>query len=78
MSSDIDMMNGNFGPIVLKCKGMKDQAVEVGNEVTDVRVGDIVAARGEPAYADYYNAKPMNMQQCRSRSNTLQSRGLWY
>ena len=34
------------------------EVVKVGNEVTDARVGDIVATRGEsPAYADYYNAK---------------------
>jgi hypothetical protein len=28
----------------------------VGSNITDVQVGDIVATRGEPAYAAYYNA----------------------
>ena len=58
--SDIDMMNGNFGPLPLEMQGHEGlgEVVKVGNEVTDARVGDIVATRGEPAYADYYNAKP--------------------
>ena len=33
------------------------QVVDVGAEVTDVKVGDYVATRGEPAYADYYNVR---------------------
>ena len=58
--SDIDMMNGNFGPLPLEMQGHEGlgEVVKVGKEVTDARVGDIVATRGEPAYADYYNAKP--------------------
>lgn len=58
--SDIDMMNGNFGPLPLEMQGHEGlgEVVKVGKEVTDANVGDIVATRGEPAYADYYNAKP--------------------
>ena len=57
--SDIDMMQGEFGPLPLDMQGHEGlgQVVSVGSEVTDVKVGDIVATRGEPAYADYYNAK---------------------
>lgn len=57
--SDIDMMNGNFGPLPLEMQGHEGLGlvVGVGKDVTDCNVGDIVATRGEPAYADYYNAK---------------------
>ena len=57
--SDIGMMQGEFGPLPLDMQGHEGlgQVVSVGSEVTDVKVGDIVATRGEPAYADYYNAK---------------------
>ena len=55
--SDIDMMQGNFGPLPLDMQGHEGlgEVVDVGDEVTDVEVGDYVATRGEPAYADYYN-----------------------
>jgi len=33
------------------------QVCEVGSEILNVKVGDIVATRGEPAYADYYNVR---------------------
>ena len=57
--SDIDMMKGNFGPLPLEMQGHEGlgEVVKVGKEVTDANVGDIVATRGEPGFADYYNAK---------------------
>ena len=57
--SDIDMMQGNFGPLPLDMQGHEGlgEVVDVGDEVTDIEVGDYVATRGEPAYADYYNVR---------------------
>ena len=57
--SDIDMMNGYFGPLPLHMQGHEGlgQVIKVGSDVSDVRVGDYVATRGEPAYADYYNVR---------------------
>jgi len=57
--SDIDMMQGNFGPLPLHMQGHEGlaQVCEVGSEILNVKVGDIVATRGEPAYADYYNVR---------------------
>ena len=57
--SDIDMMNGNFGPLPLNMQGHEGlgEVADVGAKVNDVKVGDFVATRGEPAYADFYNAK---------------------
>lgn len=57
--SDIDMMMGEFGPLPLSMQGHEGlgRVVKVGSDVTDVKVGDIVATRGEPAYADYYNVR---------------------
>ena len=57
--SDIDMMNGNFGPLPLHMQGHEGlgEVVEIGNNIKDVAVGDYVATRGEPAYADFYNAE---------------------
>lgn len=57
--SDIDMMNGEFGPLPLHMQGHEGLGVvtKVGANITTVNVGDFVATRGEPAYADYYNAK---------------------
>ena len=54
--SDIDMMQGNFGPLPLSMQGHEGLArvLCVGDSVTDVEVGDYVATRGEPAYADSY------------------------
>ena len=56
--SDIDMMNGWFGPLPIHMQGHEGLATVtmVGSNNTDVQVGDIVATRGEPAYAAYYNA----------------------
>ena len=55
--SDIDMMTGGFGPLPLEMSGHEGvgQVIQVGTNVVDVKVGDYVATRGEPAYSDYYN-----------------------
>jgi D-arabinose 1-dehydrogenase-like Zn-dependent alcohol dehydrogenase len=57
--SDIDMMQGNFGPLPLEMQGHEGigQVTKVGSMVTGVKEGDYVATRGEPAYADYYNVR---------------------
>ena len=61
--SDIDMMNGKFPLLPMKMHGHEGlgQVVERGSKVKDwdCKIGDYVATRGEPAYADYYNCKPM-------------------
>jgi len=56
--SDIDMMNGTFGPLPLHMQGHEGlgEVIDVGKNITDVSIGDYVATRGEPAYADFYNA----------------------
>lgn len=57
--SDIDMMKGNFGPLPLSMSGHEGlgQVIAMGPSVTDVELGDYVATRGEPAYADEYNVR---------------------
>ena len=57
--SDIDMMQGNFGPLPLEMQGHEGLGIvtKVGALVTDVKEGDYVATRGEPAYADFYNVR---------------------
>lgn len=57
--SDIDMMTGDFGILPLGMQGHEGlgQVVEVGSDITNVKIGDYVATRGEPAYADFYNVK---------------------
>lgn len=57
--SDVDMMLGNFGPLPLNMQGHEGlgEVIATGKGVTDVKIGDFVATRGEPAYADIYNAK---------------------
>lgn len=57
--SDIDMMQGNFGPLPLEMQGHEGLGIvtKVGANVSGVAVGDYVATRGEPAYADYYNCR---------------------
>jgi len=54
--SDVDMMLGSFGPLPLHMQGHEGlgQVVAIGSDLTDIRVGDLVATRGEPAYADIY------------------------
>jgi threonine dehydrogenase-like Zn-dependent dehydrogenase len=55
--SDIDMMLGHFPLLPEDMSGHEGlgQVVAVGNNVLDIQVGDYVATRGEPAYADEYN-----------------------
>lgn len=57
--SDIDMMQGGFGPLPLEMQGHEGLGIvtRVGSAITGVSVGDYVATRGEPAYADYYNVR---------------------
>ena len=57
--SDIDMMMGNFGPLPIEMSGHEGlgQVTRVGALVSGIKEGDYVATRGEPAYADVYNAK---------------------
>ena len=57
--SDIDMMEGNFGPLPLHMQGHEGlgKVIQVGRNITDVVVGGYVATRGEPAYADRYNVR---------------------
>jgi threonine dehydrogenase-like Zn-dependent dehydrogenase len=57
--SDIDMMQGNFGPLPLHMQGHEGlgQVIGIGANITNVNFGDYVATRGEPAYADIYNVR---------------------
>ena len=57
--SDVDMMMGKFKTLPLSMQGHEGlgQVTHVGSEVSDVQVGDFVATRGEPAYADQYNCE---------------------
>lgn len=57
--SDIDMMQGNFGPLPLEMQGHEGLGIvtKVGADILSVKVGDFVATRGEPAYADFYNCR---------------------
>lgn len=57
--SDIDMMQGNFGPLPLHMQGHEGlgKVIGIGANITDVNFGDYVATRGEPAYADIYNVR---------------------
>jgi threonine dehydrogenase-like Zn-dependent dehydrogenase len=57
--SDIDMMQGNFGPLPLHMQGHEGlgQVTRIGLNVRGIAKGDYVATRGEPAYADYYNVR---------------------
>jgi len=57
--SDIDMMQGNFGPLPLHMQGHEGlgQVIGIGSNITNVTFGDYVATRGEPAYADIYNVR---------------------
>ena len=55
--SDVDMMNGNFPMLPTHMHGHEGlgQVIAIGQDVDDCSVGDYVATRGEPAYADVYN-----------------------
>jgi len=57
--SDIDMMQGNFGPLPLHMQGHEGlgQVTKVGSAIFDIGIGDFVATRGEPAYADVYTVR---------------------
>jgi len=58
--SDLDMMQGKFGPLPLCMQGHEGlgKVIDVGDDLfTTVKIGDIVATRGEPAYADQYSVK---------------------
>lgn len=57
--SDIDMMVGDFGPLPLHMQGHEGlgQVIATGANIKDVNIGDFVATRGEPAYADSYNVR---------------------
>jgi len=57
--SDIDMMMGEFGPLPLHMQGHEGigMVTKVGAGIAKTKIGDIVATRGEPAYADYYNVR---------------------
>lgn len=57
--SDIDMMIGKFPTLPAHMNGHEGlgQVTRVGKNMLNVEVGDYVATRGEPAYADYYNVR---------------------
>ena len=57
--SDIDMMQGKFSlPHYMSGHEGLGQITKIGSNVnTDINIGDFVATRGEPAYADYYNVR---------------------
>jgi len=57
--SDIDMMNGKFKLLPTDMHGHEGlgQVIATGNDIDDCKIGDYVATRGEPAYADVYNCK---------------------
>lgn len=57
--SDVDMMTGAFSQLPLHMQGHEGLGIvtKCGSNITDVKPGDIVATRGEPAYADFYNVR---------------------
>jgi D-arabinose 1-dehydrogenase-like Zn-dependent alcohol dehydrogenase len=57
--SDVDMMNGDFGPLPLNMQGHEGlgQVIGIGANIKNLKFGDFVATRGEPAYADVYNVR---------------------
>lgn len=57
--SDIDMMTGKFPTLPAHMNGHEGlgMVTKVGKNVLNTCFGDIVATRGEPAYADYYNVR---------------------
>jgi len=60
--SDIDMYCGKFQLLPKHIQGHESVGIvtKVGNNIKGVKVGDYVATRGEPAFADFYNC-PDNM-----------------
>jgi D-arabinose 1-dehydrogenase-like Zn-dependent alcohol dehydrogenase len=57
--SDIDMMQGHFQSLPIHMQGHEGlgRVIGIGANITDVKFGDYVATRGEPAYADIYNVR---------------------
>lgn len=57
--SDVDMMMGDFGPLPLNMQGHEGlgQVIGIGANIKNLKFGDFVATRGEPAYADVYNVR---------------------
>lgn len=57
--SDVAMMQGDFPLLPTNMHGHEGLGIveEIGKDVLDVVVGDYVATRGEPAYADKYIAR---------------------
>ena len=57
--SDIDMMQGDFATLPHYMSGHEGlgQVTRLGADVKNLAIGDYVATRGEPAYADYYNVR---------------------
>jgi D-arabinose 1-dehydrogenase-like Zn-dependent alcohol dehydrogenase len=53
------MMNGDFGPLPLHMQGHEGlgKVIGIGANIKGVNLGDFVATRGEPAYADIYNVR---------------------
>jgi D-arabinose 1-dehydrogenase-like Zn-dependent alcohol dehydrogenase len=57
--SDIDMMQGDFQSLPIHMQGHEGlgRVIGIGANITNVKFGDYVATRGEPAYADVYNVR---------------------
>jgi len=57
--SDIDMMHGKFPLLPTQMHGHEGlgEVIAKAQGVHDVSIGDYVATRGEPGYADVYNCK---------------------
>lgn len=55
--SDIDMYCGTFQLLPKTIQGHESVGIvtKVGKNIKDVKEGDYVATRGEPAFADFYN-----------------------
>ena len=60
--SDVSMMEGTFPLLPLEMMGHEGLGIvhKVGDNIFDVKPGDYVATRGEPAYADLYNVRRNN------------------
>ena len=56
-SSDVAMFNGSFTTLPKEIQGHEclGRVSKLGEYVVNVKVGDYVATRGEPGFADYYN-----------------------
>ena len=57
--SDVDMYTGSFPLLPKTIQGHESLGVvtKVGRKVLGIKEGDLVATRGEPAFADIYNCK---------------------